>query len=108
VIAREVTLLPRHWDWLSKQRGGASATLRRLIDEARKRDADEGEQGSSKESVYRAMRVLAGDREGFEEAARALFAGKAEAFDARLEKWPSDIRRYLRKLAQPAFGSTRE
>lgn len=105
VIAREVTLLPRQWDWLAKQRGGASATLRRLVDEARKQDGHSADQSASKETVYRAMRVLAGNREGFEEATRALFAGKGEAFNARMQKWPADVRRYLQKLAQHAFDS---
>ena len=35
VVAREVTLLPRHWDWLAAQPGGASQALRRLVDRAR-------------------------------------------------------------------------
>ena len=106
VIAREVTLLPRHWEWLAQQRGGASATLRRLIDAARKHDAPGEETSSARETTYRAMRVLAGNREGFEEAARALFAGDAESFDARLGSWPSPIGQYLRRIAKPAFGGS--
>src|SRR3954447_21903373 len=36
VVAREVTLLPRHWEWLNAQPGGASVALRRLVDAARR------------------------------------------------------------------------
>ena len=99
VVAREVTLLPRHWEWLAKQRGGASATLRRLIDEARKQEGHDENRNVATEASYRAMRALAGDREGFEEAARALFASDAHSFAAHIAKWPDDIQRYLRKLA---------
>jgi hypothetical protein len=41
VVSREVSLLPRHWAWLADQRGGASASLRRLVDAARKEGAAE-------------------------------------------------------------------
>jgi hypothetical protein len=99
VVAREVTLLPRHWEWLGKQRGGASATLRRLIDEARKQEGHDENKNVTTEASYRAMRALAGDREGFEEAARALFAADAHSFEAHTAKWPHDIQRYVRKLA---------
>src|SRR5262249_47731929 len=37
VVSREVSLLPRHWEWLEQQPSGISAALRRLVDEARKR-----------------------------------------------------------------------
>src|ERR1700690_3457045 len=36
VVAREVKLLPRHWDWLASQPGGASVALRKLVEEARR------------------------------------------------------------------------
>src|ERR1700739_3037247 len=36
VVAREVTLLPRHWDWLATQPGGGSVALRKLVGEARR------------------------------------------------------------------------
>ena len=108
VISREVTLLPRHWDWLSKQRGGASATLRRLVDDARKRHGSEGDRAAAREALYRAMLVLGGNKEGFEEAARALFAGDRRSFNARINIWPSDISRYLRRLAPSAFLKDRD
>ena len=81
VVAREVTLLPRHWDWLSRQPGGASVALRRLIDEARRVHADRDAQRASREATYRFMTAIAGDLPGFEEAARALFAGERARFD---------------------------
>src|ERR1700753_1392953 len=37
-VPRQGTLFPRHWEWLAAQSGGASVALRRLVDEARRRD----------------------------------------------------------------------
>jgi hypothetical protein len=95
VTAREVTLLPRHWDWLARQKGGASATLRRLVDTARREAEGRPDRDAARERTYRAMTVLAGDRPGYEEATRALFAGDRAAFTARIADWPEDIRAYL-------------
>lgn len=89
VVAREVTLLPRHWEWLARQPGGASITLRRLVEAARKADA--GAARARAELAYRFMSAMAGDRPGFEEAARALFAGDRSGLAARLSHWPADI-----------------
>jgi len=89
VIAREVTLLPRHWDWLARQPGGASITLRRLVEAARKADANAAK--ARTEAAYRFMSAMAGDRPGFEEAARALFAGDRSVLDGLLARWPPDI-----------------
>jgi hypothetical protein len=91
VIAREVTLLPRHWDWLARQRGGASAALRRLVDSARKADAGATARAEAKAAVYRLLSALAGDLPGFEAAARALFADDAAGFAAHTQVWPPDI-----------------
>lgn len=106
VKAREVTLLPRHWDWLSSEPGGASAALRRLVDAAieaapklrQRRDA-----------MYSFMSNLCGDRPGFEEATRALYRDDVAAFEAIIAAWPEDIRRYLNRLAgntAPAESTT--
>ncbi len=95
VTAREVTLLPRHWEWLGAQPGGASATLRRLVDEARKSSAAGDERRRATEAAYRAMSALAGDLPGFEEAARALFAGDLAKTRSFVERWPGDIAAYL-------------
>jgi len=100
VVAREVTLLPRHWDWLAAQPGGASAVLRRLVEEARKAGAGPEQARRRQETVYRVMTVLAGDLPGFEEASRALFAGDAGRFDGLVDAWPAAVAAYLRRLAQ--------
>ena len=103
VVAREVTLLPRHWQWLSEQPGGASVTLRKLVEEARRSTADEVRVRRSREVCYRFMTVLAGNEPGFEEALRALFAGGRERFEALTERWPPDVRDHARRLAAGSF-----
>ncbi len=106
VESREVTLLPRHWAWLELQPRGASAALRRLIDDASRRvDPEEGSR-ERRDAAYRVMSVLAGDRAGFEEAARALFAGDHERFNAFATKWPEDIRSHLSWLIGPPSEGT--
>jgi hypothetical protein len=102
VIAREVTLLPRHWDWLSRQPGGASVALRRLVDEARRVRADDDRTRQAQEAAYRFISTMAGNEPHFEDAARALFAGDLERFNALTEEWPADVRDHARKLAGSA------
>ncbi|HEY5008422.1 MAG TPA: DUF2239 family protein, partial [Caulobacteraceae bacterium] len=104
VVAREVTLLPRHWDWLAEQSGGASAALRRLIDEARRSAA--GERRRAQTALYRFMTAMAGDAAGYEEAIRALFAGDRARFDALTQTWARDVRDHAWRLAPAAFGET--
>lgn len=106
VVAREVTLLPRHWDWLAAQPGGASAALRRLVEEAR-RNSDGEPSRLSREAAYRVMSALGGDLPGFEEASRALFAEHRARLEGVLAEWPSDVRTYVlevlkREADQPA------
>jgi hypothetical protein len=103
VVAREITLLPRHWAWLSEQPGGASVALRKLVDEARRRHEGKDRARRAQNAAYRFMSAMAGDRPGFEEATRALFAGDAARFDAMIEAWPGDIREHAGKLAADAF-----
>ena len=105
VVAREVTLLPRHWDWLAQQRGGASAALRRLVDEARKAHADADAQRHGKERSYRFMSAIGGGLPGFAEASRALFAHDSGAFAERIEHWPADVKTHLAWLARDAFAA---
>ncbi|NIE81586.1 DUF2239 family protein [Asaia sp. As-1742] len=101
VVAREVTLLPRHWEWLGTQSGGASQALRRLIDEARRLDCGRTQRKAAREAAYRFLHAMAGDLPGFEEATRSLFAGNEQGFADRMASWPIDVRRYALKLAQP-------
>jgi len=105
VVAREVTLLPRHWDWLAGQPGGASVTLRRLVEEARRAGEGRDRLRQAQEAAYRFMAAMAGDRPGFEEAARALFAPDRDRFAALTEGWPADIRDHARRLAAAAFDA---
>ena len=99
VVAREVTLLPRHWEWLATQPGGASQALRRLVEEARK-DGGKARSKAAQERAYRFMSAMAGDLPGFEEASRALFAGDAERFAAEAAGWPDDVRAHVLRLAE--------
>jgi len=106
VTAREVTLLPRHWDWLSQQPGGVSAALRRLVDEARRRGGRADRLRAAQESANRFMTALAGDEPGYEEASRALFGGDPARFAAHTAAWPADIRAHARRLADRVFAET--
>jgi hypothetical protein len=99
VIAKEVTLLPRHWDWLNVQPGGASVALRRLVDEARKTSGDRDRLRAAQEAAYRFMSAIAGNLPGFEEATRALFAHDRRSFTHHIASWPEDVRDYAVKLA---------
>ena len=103
VVSREVSLLPRHWDWLEQQPNGLSAALRRLVDEARKRDPGEERARRAREAAGRFMTAMAGDLPGFEEASRALYAKDHEGLRQKTSAWPEDIRRYIERLLQEAL-----
>lgn len=103
VVAREVTLLPRHWDWLGRQPGGASVALRKLVEAARKTGESQERLRLARESAYRFMSAMAGNEPGFEEATRALFAGQEERFRAMTEPWAPDLRAHALKVAAAAF-----
>ncbi|EJL31102.1 hypothetical protein PMI01_02911 [Caulobacter sp. AP07] len=103
VTAREVTLLPRHWEWLAAQPGGASVALRKLVEAARRETEGPSRRRAARDATYRFAQVMAGDRAGFEDATRALFAGDAAGFAARITDWPADIAEHLRTLAAEAF-----
>jgi hypothetical protein len=100
VVSREVSLLPRHWDWLKSQRGGASAALRRLVDEARKQDRGHSEVSGSQEAIDRYLRVMAGDRPNYEEASRAFYANRETDLRDLVAAWPADVRSHLDVLLQ--------
>jgi hypothetical protein len=102
VVAREVTLLPRHWDWLAAQPGGASVALRKLVEAAR---ADPRlKTRVLRDSLYRFITAIVGNAPGYEEAIRALYAGQREEFFAHIEAWPPDIRAKLESMCADAFN----
>jgi uncharacterized protein len=104
VVAREVTLLPRHWDWLNSQPGGASVALRKLVEQAKRTNQNADLIRRSQEAAYRFMSTMAGDEAGFEEAARALFAANKLRFDETTSTWPVDIQAYAKALAVNALS----
>ena len=99
VVPREVTLLPRHWDWLNAQKGGASVTLRRLVDDARRATGDAHLTKAAHERAYHFMYAIAGDFTNYEEATRALFADDRARLEALTLGWPPDVRSHALKLA---------
>ena len=99
VVAREVTLLPRHWEWLNAQPGGASVALRKLVDEARRANGDRDRQRAARDAAYHFMSAMAGNLPHFEEASRALFADDRRRFVGQIASWPTDIRDHAVKLA---------
>lgn len=103
VISREISLLPRHWEWLASQPGGASATLRKLIEEARKKSSAHASVKQIQERVYRFMSVMAGNLAGYEEALRALYKADRRNFLLHLQEWPLDVRTHAMELAKPVF-----
>ncbi len=102
VVAREVTLLPRHWDWLATQPGGASVALRKLVEQARRDNEAQDAQRQRQEAAYRFMSSMAGNLPGFEEATRALYADDREAYARQVAQWPQDVRDYAMHLAWDA------
>ncbi|WP_340264421.1 DUF2239 family protein [Sphingobium mellinum] len=103
VQPREVTLLPRHWEWLAAQPGGASVTLRRLVEAARKAAQERPSPRAAMDAAYHFLTVMAGDRPGYEAAIRALYAKDRAGFDQASEGWPRAICDHGRALAAPAF-----
>jgi hypothetical protein len=102
VVCREVSLLPRHWEWLAQQPNGVSAALRRLVDEARRREPDRALARKARDAAGRFMWAMAGDLPGFEEASRALYADDHERLRALVRGWPPDVRRHVLALAERA------
>lgn len=102
VQSREVTLLPRHWEWLSKQPNGASAALRRLVEDAVRKEPSQRER---RDAAYRFMQAACGDMPEYEEALRALYAAREDDFNAIVDRWPNDIGRYISRLLGPTDGA---
>jgi hypothetical protein len=103
VVAREVTLLPRHWDWLAQQKGGASVAIRKLIEAARRSGEDSDRTRLAQEAAYRFMSAIAGNRPHYEDAIRALFANDQNRFEKLIAEWPGDVRDHTLRLAERAF-----
>jgi hypothetical protein len=99
VVSREVSLLPRHWDWLEAQPNGISAALRRLVDEARKRAPAAERARAARDAASRFMWAMAGNLPGFEEASRALFADERDRLEELTRRWPKDVRSHVVRMA---------
>jgi uncharacterized protein len=108
VVAREVTLLPRHWEWLGSQPGGASVTLRKLVDAARAANDGRDAIRQAQQAADRFMAAMLGNQPGYEDASRALYAGDAARFEAMTQPWPADLRDHARRLASAAFAPEAE
>ncbi|WKD51291.1 DUF2239 family protein [Microbulbifer spongiae] len=95
VIPKEVTLLPRHWEWLGQQPGGASVTLRRLVEQAQKQVSLEERITTKQQQLDGLMLLVAGDAPGFEEASRALVRNSKISFEKAIHSWPDDLKQIL-------------
>ena len=102
VVCREISLLPRHWEWLEQQPSGISATLRRLIEDARKQNKGKDQARMARDAAGKFMWAMAGNLPDFEEASRALFAGDFERLGQLIRDWPKDIREYVERLVMEA------
>lgn len=102
VTSREVSLLPRHWEWLERQPGGASGTLRRLVEAAKKGGLGAERARQAREAAGKFMWTMAGNLPGFEEASRALYAKRQEQLESLIEDWPADIRAHVQQLSRAA------
>ena len=102
VVGREVTLLPRHWEWLSSQPGGASVALRKLVENARRDHAVQDNIKQRQEAAYKFMTAIAGNLPGYEEALRCLFANDRDGVLSQTIGWPADVRDFAIELAFPS------
>lgn len=108
VVSREVSLLPRHWDWLNGQPGGASVTLRKLVEETMKKSQGKDRARLSRDAAAKFMWAMAGNLPGFEAASRALSRKEYDSFDRLIEEWPADIRDHVRRLMSTAIQAEKE
>lgn len=100
VVGREVTLLPRHWEWLNQQPGGASVALRKLVEEAKRANEVQDRARLANEWAYRFMHAIGGNLRDFEEATRALFASNYDRFEKIVADWPKDVRAHVSRLIE--------
>lgn len=103
VVAREVTLLPRHWEWLNSQPGGASVALRKLVEAAKKESVQKDLRRRAQDTTFRFMSIMVGNLERYEEASRALYAGDGAKFEEQISTWPQDIQKHLKRISINAF-----
>jgi hypothetical protein len=103
VVSREISLLPRHWEWLEEEPNGASAALRRLVDQARSQDQGSGSARRAQDAASRFMTAMAGNLAGFEEATRALYQKDRGRLEGLIADWPEDVREYAFRLAGDAI-----
>ena len=102
VVSREISLLPRQWDWLEDQPNGISAAIRRLVDEARKNETGIQRGRRVRDAVNKFMWGIAGDLANFEEATRALYARDDARLATLVRDWPVDVRSHVLSLAAEA------
>jgi hypothetical protein len=105
VVTREIGLLPRHWEWLARQPGGASAALRRLVEEAKRNSFDRDRVRASQDATYKFLSIVAGNLPHYEDVLRALYAKNVSLFETLIAKWPSDVRDHAQALARPSFAA---
>ncbi|MBN9578344.1 MAG: DUF2239 family protein [Alphaproteobacteria bacterium] len=108
VVAREVTLLPRHWEWLGQQPGGASVALRKLVENARRDDDGTAQARRARDAAAGFMQTMAGNLPRFEDALRSLYRQDEAQLLALIEAWPADIRTHVAALAKGSFPHTPE
>ncbi|WP_413557935.1 DUF2239 family protein [Bdellovibrio sp. HCB209] len=107
VVSKEVTLLPQHWEWLALQPGGASVTLRKLIEEAKKKNFAKDQIRQAQDAVYKFMHAMAGDLPNYEEALRAMYAYDTKQFKKMISTWPKDIQEHTMKVGREALANTK-
>ncbi|MBO9666434.1 MAG: DUF2239 family protein [Bdellovibrio sp.] len=107
VVSKEVTLLPQHWEWLALQPGGASVTLRKLIEEAKKKNFTKDQIRQAQEAVYKFMHAIAGDLPNYEEALRAMYAYDTKQFKKMIADWPKDLQEHILKVGREALANVK-
>ncbi|MEK2688043.1 DUF2239 family protein [Bdellovibrio sp. GT3] len=107
VVSKEVTLLPQHWEWLALQPGGASVTLRKLIEEAKKKNFAKDQIRQAQDAVYKFMHAVAGDLPNYEEALRAMYAYDTKKFKKMIADWPKDIQEHTLRVGREALANVK-
>jgi len=108
VTSREVSLLPRHWEWLEHQSSGTSGALRRLVERGIAHQPGRERARRIRAALSTVLTAMAGDRPNYEESTRAMFRGDVNGFEALVKRWPRDIRTYAVERARAADRAERE